>query len=925
MSVKKFTVKNLDYKDLATSLSCIGDSIIITDLSGRITFINKACEELTGLSVEDTSGKNIMEVIAIRSEEEEGVINPHELALNASHAIGLNRDSFFIAKSGEKRYISASCAPNKDEDGTIVGAVIVARDITRYKNVDTELINERNNFKAMYEASPMGIVILDNQAIIRQVNVAFLKIFGRDTEDMLHKSIGEVLLCKNGVNCGVGCGRSNQCRDCRIELVVKQVIEDRVSQYQEEVKLGFIKKDRDKNPWLNINIVPLISPEGNQAMLVIEDVTGKKEIEDEVKISKAKYQSLFVNMKAAFGYFHILWNANNEMVDLELIEINSTFEDMFGRKNMDIHNQKIREVFPDLWNKMKEYFDRYEKETAVRRSEGLQEIYYEEIKKWLSISAYRLEKDYFAVLISDITERKLAEYELTRAKEAAEIANKAKSQFLANMSHEIRTPLNGMLGMIDLTMNTELTGDQQYNLSIAKSCAGSLLKVINDILDFSKMEAGKLSLDHVLFSIKEIIDDVSKVHMLKAKEKGLDLFYQISNGLPESLIGDPLRLKQILNNLIGNAVKFTESGNISIAVRKYIKSSEGIELLFSVSDTGIGIPKDKMELLFKSFSQVDSSYTRRFGGTGLGLIISKQLIEMMGGKIWAISDEGMGTSFYFTIKFEIGQKIESARIVKQQEIFMQQNYKLLIVEDDKVNQMVIKMLLKDRGHSLVFASSGREAIEEYQKQEFDLIFMDIQLPEMDGIEATAHIRELERESGRHIPIVALTAYALKGDREKFLSLGMDEYISKPINSSVLYEILDRLGQMKVQRDAGSASGSGTGAAGFAPIEINVLDLLKADTVNLDKKYVLRKIDDILIQMSAIKINCNNSLWGNVENAAHLIKEKAIEIQEQNLKNKAFKLELELRKGNKEIMPYIDELELELNHVCKERTADLWRD
>lgn len=1006
----------MDYDELAATLACVGDCIISTDVYERVIFMNNASEKLCGYSFDEVKGKNIMEFFPIRNDENGSLVNLHKLAIENGSAIGLRNNSYLLSCEGIRKYISASCSPKKDSSGKIIGVVIVARDVSFYRQINKEIMNERNNFRAMFEASPMGIMIVDHDIVVKQVNEAYLKIFNKSYEDVMNKRFGEILFCKNSYNNNGGCGKSEMCYKCDIRNIVNQIIKDGTRRIDQQIRFCQQLDDAVLNPWLNINFVPFTNSDRNEVMLVIEDISkrrmaeegmrryqilskqardmimflneeGKiidandaaikefgytkeeflkldinnlrktsinlkeyidsipeqgllfeivnyrkdgtsfyaevsiqsrrfenktvvssiirniserKKIEDEIKISKAKYQSLFKNMNTAFAYLHVIKDDKNEVFDMEVVEVNSTFEELFSVTNEALSKRRITELYPRFWEPIKENLIINKSCKNRNDSKKALDFYDEDLKKWLSVSAFEPEAGYYAFMVSDITERKEAEYELMNAKEAAVAANRAKSQFLANMSHEIRTPLNGMIGMIELTLATKLNDDQDYNLSIAKSCANSLLKVINDILDISKMEAGKLTLEKIIFNVKDVIEDVAHVHMLKAEEKGLDLFYQFSNGLPENLIGDPLRLKQILNNLIGNAIKFTEAGNVSIAVRKYLRHGDEIELLFSVSDTGIGIPKDKMELLFKSFSQVDSSYTRKFGGTGLGLIISKQLIEMMGGKIWSTSELGLGTSFYFTIRFEIGQKIESIRKNEKFALLNNNSYSLLVVEDDKINQMVIKLLLKDKGHKLVFAESGREAIEEYSRNEFDIILMDIQLPEMDGIEATKEIRKIEQSTGKHVPIVALTAYALKGDREKFLSIGMDEYISKPINSEILFETIDRLGG-----SSGNTSSK----------QIDVLEFLSAEKPEMDKKVITKIVDEIYEQVTALKIAVENKLMNNIENGAHLIKEKAGEIQKTELKNKAFKIELAIRKGNlNEVITLVEELEKELSKV-----------
>ena len=753
-------------------------AIIITDREGTIEYVNPKFTDITAYESDEVIGRN-PNILKSDEHSKEFFEEMWETILAGKewHGEFLNK-----RKTGELRWQSAIIAPIFDENEEITHFVSIQEDVTEKK----EAAGELQKLSRAIEHSPVSVVITNREGTIEYVNPAFCEVTGYTQEEAIGQN-PRVL-------------SSGQQSPEFYQDMWETISSGRAWQgeFANRKKTGEIY-------WENASISPVLDEQGEVThyVAVKEDITERKEMEQALRLEEVRLKNALEGANAGLwdysattGEFFTgdIWST---MLGYTPEELDEKYGHCFERWSELVHPDDLPGALDTVEKYTNGETDTYKSEFRMRTADGRW--------KWILDVGKATERDTagrgtrFVGVQLDIDDTKRLQEEILVAKEKAEEATKAKSDFLANMSHEIRTPMNAIIGMSHLALKTDLTPKQQDYIGKVQSSSNALLGIISDILDFSKIEAGKLDMESIPFHLEDVFDNLANLVGLKAKEKGLKFLFDVHNEVPTGLIGDPLRLGQILVNLGNNAVKFTEKGQIVVGVSPVAVTDEKAELQFSVQDSGIGLTEEQRGKLFQAFSQADTSTTRKYGGTGLGLTISKKLTEMMDGKIWVESEPGVGSTFIFTAVF--GRHSEKREEVSTSKGDVQgleniRGARILLAEDNEINQQVAQEILEQASLVVEIANNGVEAVEMAQKNPYDIILMDIQMPEMNGFEATREIRNWEEEeqfrnpqSAIRIPIVAMTAHAMAGDRQKSIEGGMNDHVTKPIDPDQLFSAL----------------------------------------------------------------------------------------------------------------------------------------
>jgi len=986
------SLRELEFQKYALDQHSI---VSIADRSGKILYTNDKFSEVSQYSREELMG------------QDHRLLNlgyhPREFFKTMWATIGRGEvwhgEVMNKRKDGSRYWVESTIVPFMDEDGKPLRYVSIRTDITERKMSDITMAEQRAFYERISETLGEGLYVQDAHGRCIYMNSEAERMLGWKRDEFIGMRVHDTIHTQTAA------GEPLPAERCPIFVMINEYGQ---GQLDDQV---FVRKDGTTFP-VAISSKAAYTGNGDIDNIVVafQDISDRKKNELFMHLTQERLNLALEGSNLALWdwdldhdriYLSSRWA---EMLSGVAEETMGTVEQMFNR----IHPDDREVVRNNLAPVLKGALSHYATEYRVKRANG----------EWLWVATHGkvVERDAQGRALrmtgtnADISERKQVEDILRQAKRSAEQAAKAKSDFLANMSHEIRTPMNGIIGMTDLALDTELNKEQREYLGVVKSSAHSLLHIVNDILDFSKIESGKMDIETIEFSLEMMMRDTMRSLAVRAHQKGLELLLHVAADVPDKLLGDPGRLRQVIVNLVGNAIKFTETGEIEVAVNVTRPLHDGsIGLRFGVRDTGIGIPKDKFQTIFESFSQADTSTTRKYGGTGLGLTISAQLIELMGGQIAVESEIGQGTTFHFELTLPVlsadplvryqrtgrvvgmpvlvaddnatnrrllhemlvnwqmvptlvangeqalaelqraaaagqpyglaildvqmpamdgftlaerirqhpeyvgaavmmltseGQRGDAARCrelgiagyltkpVSQSELLnaimtalgeplaadtplvtrhslreSRQRLNLLLAEDNAVNQLLAVRVLEKMGHSVSVANNGQEALERWQNGTFDAILMDVDMPVMNGYEATHRIREAEKIRGQHIHIIAMTAHAMAGAREECLSHGMDGYLTTPINTDALWHELDSLAQGVVRNEA---------AATTPATPLSVADFGKARQTMDDSKALFDEIVRLFLEdapphLAKIKQGQVEGDFDAVRHSAHALK------------------------------------------------------
>ncbi len=1047
-------------------LDTLSALVIVLDPEGRIVRFNHACEEMTGYSADDAIGKLLWDLLLL-PEEVESVRVVFKSMLTG--VLSNQHENYWVAEDGERRLISWSNTTIRDRQGQVEYVIGTGVDITRRRQAEEELrqahqeVEKQNaRLEALYRIGQTVNSTLESDSILERLIDEAMRV--------TRASHGQVMVVRDDLHCFErhslrGFSPEEAQRARTLPLALDQGVNGRVYRTRQTVRLDDVQTEPDYIPQIPGTRAELTVPiiRGGQVLGNLDiqspEVGAFRDVDLDYLNALADQAAIgLTNARAFYAVeqsgrdLEATFNAMQDAVALldrnyRIVRANQAFVAIVNGALSGVVEQASSSALLDGVGcsqpkcPLGRTMETGEAAKCLHKYGGrLFDV--QTIPVWEGDEPKSGQVARMVCVMRDITETMRAEEEMEKAKEIAEAATRAKSEFLANMSHEIRTPMNVILGMTSLALKTDLMTEQRDYLNAVRNSSESLLGLLNDILDFSKIEAGRLELEETSIRLQEVLEQTADVVAQRASEKGLELIFHIHPEVPAHLRGDPLRFRQVLVNLIGNAIKFTEQGEIVVQISLSAEEDDAVELLCSVTDTGIGIPPDKLAVIFDSFSQADGSTTRRYGGTGLGLAISKQLVRMMGGSIWVESEVEHGSTFYFSTLLkrepnpqesapvqavsiqdwrvlviddnahnrhilhealrsfgcrpemardgaeglwmleraletgdpfelvlldvqmpgmdgfealrvireapqlqslvvimltsvdslgkvancpELGWSAYLTKPVKQSQLldtileaigrsaaanksvqFQPEerrslpavSLRILLVEDNDLNAHLAKVLLEHAGHRVVPVESGEAALDCLAREDFEMVFMDVQMPGMDGFETTAAIRA--NPAWAHLPIIAMTAHAMKGDRERCLEAGMNDYVSKPLRMEEVSAAIER--QLEPAKDRkGQASAKGADVAGENPVSAvldraGALGRLGGDEVMFNE-FLLLLLDGAESDVAELDMAVEANDAVGIERLAHGLKGGAASLGADRVRDAAYQLEIIGRSGD----------------------------